>query len=100
MVQKLLAEEAQARSGAPIEDAIEPHGSVLRHLVGEELITGVMVPWLYLGSCISALCWCAMEFPPEASEILEAAIKDGLLHLFEAGPSLLYQLAREASKQC
>ena len=32
-------------------------GSVLRYLVGEELITGVMVPWLYVGSCMSAFCW-------------------------------------------
>ncbi len=32
-------------------------GSVLRYLVGEELITGVMVPWLYVGSCLSAFCW-------------------------------------------
>ena len=32
-------------------------GSVLRYLVGEELITGVLVPWLYVGSCMSAFCW-------------------------------------------
>lgn len=32
-------------------------GSVLRYVVGEELITGVMVPWLYVGSCMSAFCW-------------------------------------------
>jgi hypothetical protein len=30
---------------------------VLRYLIGEELITGVMVPWLYVGSCLSAFCW-------------------------------------------
>ena len=30
---------------------------MLRYLVGEELITGVMVPWLYVGSCMSAFCW-------------------------------------------
>ena len=32
-------------------------GSVLRYVVGDELITGVMVPWLYVGSCMSAFCW-------------------------------------------
>lgn len=32
-------------------------GSVLRYVIGEELITGVMVPWLYVGSCMSAFCW-------------------------------------------
>ncbi len=30
---------------------------MLRYLMGEELITGVMVPWLYVGSCLSAFCW-------------------------------------------
>lgn len=32
-------------------------GSVLRYVIGDELITGVMVPWLYVGSCMSAFCW-------------------------------------------
>lgn len=32
-------------------------GSVLRHVVSEELVTGVMVPWLYIGSALSAFCW-------------------------------------------
>ncbi len=32
-------------------------GSVLRHVVGDELVTGVMVPWLYIGSALSAFCW-------------------------------------------
>ncbi len=32
-------------------------GSVLRYYIGDELITGVMVPWLYVGSCMSAFCW-------------------------------------------
>lgn len=32
-------------------------GSVLRYLIGEELITGVMVPWLYVGTALSAFCW-------------------------------------------
>ena len=32
-------------------------GSVLRYVVGDELITGVMMPWLYVGSCMSAFCW-------------------------------------------
>jgi hypothetical protein len=32
-------------------------GSVLRYIEGDELITGVMVPWLYVGSHMSAFCW-------------------------------------------
>ena len=38
-------------------DKIYVQGSVLRYVIGEELITGVMVPWLYVGSCMSAFCW-------------------------------------------
>ena len=30
---------------------------MLHYLIGDELITGVMVPWLYVGSCMSAFCW-------------------------------------------
>ena len=30
---------------------------MLRYVVGDELITGVMMPWLYVGSCMSAFCW-------------------------------------------
>ena len=32
-------------------------GSLLRHVLGDELITGVMVPWLYVGSALSAFAW-------------------------------------------
>lgn len=31
--------------------------SVLRYIETDELITGVMVPWLYIGSCMSSFCW-------------------------------------------
>ena len=39
------------------ERAARAQGSVLRYVMGDELITGVMVPWLYVGSCLSAFCW-------------------------------------------
>lgn len=32
-------------------------GSVLRHVLTDKPVTGVMVPWLYVGSCLSAFCW-------------------------------------------
>ena len=38
-------------------DFVALQGSVLRYYIGDELITGVMVPWLYVGSCMSAFCW-------------------------------------------
>lgn len=31
--------------------------SLLRYLPDEERIPGLMVPWLYVGSCMSAFCW-------------------------------------------
>lgn len=45
----------QAYANDPAIVAIQ--GSVLRYYIGDELITGVMVPWLYVGSCMSAFCW-------------------------------------------
>ena len=35
-----------------------PHAraAVLRNLTGDR-IPGVMVPWLYVGTCMSAFCW-------------------------------------------
>lgn len=40
-----------------LEHSLGLQGSVLRYVIGDELITGVMVPWLYVGSCMSAFCW-------------------------------------------
>ncbi|KAK9864104.1 hypothetical protein WJX84_004798 [Apatococcus fuscideae] len=86
-------------------------GSVLRYLIGEELITGVMVPWLYVGTALSAFCWHVEDHalysinylhqgapkiwygvPAHASDALEEACKDAMPHLFAAAPDLLYQL--------
>lgn len=85
--------------------------SMLRYLLGDGLITGVMVPWLYVGSCLSAFCWHVEDHalysvnyhhlgapkvwygvPASATTALEEAMKDALPHLFEASPHLLYQL--------
>ncbi|BDA42391.1 probable lysine-specific demethylase JMJ703 at N-terminal half [Coccomyxa sp. Obi] len=114
--------EGEGRKFTPEEAAYSEHkwninnmprckGSVLRYLVGEELITGVMVPWLYVGSCLSAFCWHVEDHalysvnylhmgapkvwygvPAHASEALEIAMRDALPHLFEHSPDLLYQL--------
>ena len=92
--------------------------SVLRYLLGDGLITGVMVPWLYVGSALSAFCWHVEDHalysvnylhmgapkvwyavPPAATGALEAAMRDALPHLFDASPSLLYQLVTLVSPQ-
>lgn len=91
-------------------------GSVLRYVTVQEPITGVMVPWLYVGSCLSAFCWHIEDHalysvnylhmgapkvwygvPAHASEAMEAAMKDALPHLFEADPNLLHRLVTMVS---
>lgn len=86
-------------------------GSVLRYINVDELITGVMVPWLYIGSCLSAFCWHVEDHslysinylhtgapkvwygvPSFAASALEEAMKDALPHLFEEDPLLLHRL--------
>jgi len=86
-------------------------GSVLRHVPGDDLITGVMVPWLYVGSALSSFCWhiedhglCSINYlhagcpkvwytvPAGAAGALEAAVADAVPHLVKAAPKLLYQL--------
>jgi hypothetical protein len=50
---------AQRYSSHPwnINNMPRNRGSVLRYLRVTEPVTGVMVPWLYVGSCLSAFCW-------------------------------------------
>jgi len=90
--------------------------SMLRYLLGDGLITGVMVPWLYVGSCLSAFCWHVEDHalysvnylhmgapkvwygvPASATLALEEAMKDALPHLFESNPGLLHQLVTTLS---
>ncbi|CAD7704764.1 unnamed protein product [Ostreobium quekettii] len=90
--------------------------SVLKHVVGEEPITGVMVPWLYVGSCLSAFCWHIEDHalysvnymhtgapkvwygvPGEAAGQFEAAMRDALPHLFEVDTNLLHRLVTHLS---
>lgn len=51
----MSSQHAYSTASDPAIVAIQ--GSVLRYYIGDELITGVMVPWLYVGSCMSAFCW-------------------------------------------
>lgn len=90
--------------------------SMLRYLLGDGLITGVMVPWLYVGSCMSAFCWHVEDHalysvnylhmgcpkvwygvPADATLALEEAMRDALPHLFDGNPGLLHQLVTTLS---
>ena len=55
--QETPQEALYARHPWNINNLPRSDGSLLRHAPGDELVTGVMVPWLYVGSALSAFCW-------------------------------------------
>ncbi|WIA15535.1 hypothetical protein OEZ85_002169 [Tetradesmus obliquus] len=97
-----------------INNLPQARGSVLRFVredVGGKPITGLMVPWVYVGSCFSAFCWHIEDHglysinynhmgapkvwygvPAEAAAALDAAMRDALPHLFERDRLLLHKL--------
>eukprot|EP00210_Caulerpa_lentillifera_P000249 g242.t1 len=92
-----------------------PH-SLLRQIPGDDPITGVMVPWIYFGSSLSAFCWHVEDHalysvnylhtgaskiwygvPSSAANDFELAMQDALPHLFDADPQLLHRLVTHLS---
>ncbi|XP_044485625.1 lysine-specific demethylase 5A isoform X2 [Mangifera indica] len=84
-------------------------GSMLRTV--HQNITGVMVPWLYIGMLFSAFCWhfedhcfysmnylhwgdpkCWYSVPGSEATAFEKVMKNSLPDLFDAQPDLLFQL--------
>ncbi|KAK8342073.1 hypothetical protein V6Z12_A08G206800 [Gossypium hirsutum] len=84
-------------------------GSMLRAV--HHNITGVMVPWLYIGMLFSAFCWhfedhcfysmnylhwgepkCWYSVPGSEASAFEKVMRDCLPDLFDAQPDLLFQL--------
>ena len=109
-------EAAYARHPWNINNLPRCTGSLLRHLPGDDLITGVMVPWLYVGSALSAFCWHIEDHglysvnymhagapkvwysvPASGARALEAAFQDAVPHLTAAAPNLLFQLVTHMS---
>ncbi|KAM0941878.1 putative transcription factor & chromatin remodeling JUMONJI family [Dioscorea sansibarensis] len=89
-------------------------GSVLSY--ESENISGILVPWLYIGMCFSSFCWHVEDhhlyslnylhwgapkvwygIPGRDALKLEAAMKKHLLCLFEEQPNLLHKLATQFS---
>jgi hypothetical protein len=90
--------------------------SLLHYLKDEGLISGVMIPWMYVGSCFSTFCWHIEDHalysvnylhlgspkvwysvPSDCSSDFEEAFEDALPHLTEATPTLLFQLVTQLS---
>ncbi|XP_059443642.1 lysine-specific demethylase JMJ17 isoform X3 [Corylus avellana] len=84
-------------------------GSMLRAV--HQNITGVMVPWLYMGMLFSAFCWhfedhclysmnylhwgepkCWYSVPGSEAQAFEKVMQKSLPDLFDAQPDLLFQL--------
>ena len=101
--------DAYAVSGWNLNNLPRLGGSMLQHLPGH--ITGVMVPWLYVGMCFSTFCWHCEDHalysinylhwgegktwygvPGADAEKFDAAMQDMYPKLFQADPDLLLQV--------
>ncbi|KAJ8393997.1 hypothetical protein AAFF_G00055300 [Aldrovandia affinis] len=105
----LLEEEEYANSGWNLNNMPVLEQSVLTHINAD--ISGMKVPWLYVGMCFSSFCWhiedhwsYSINFlhwgepktwygvPAHAAEQLEAVMKKLAPELFDSQPDLLHQL--------
>ncbi|XP_048156236.1 lysine-specific demethylase 5A isoform X3 [Corvus hawaiiensis] len=107
---KLMPEEEDyALSGWNLNNMPILEQSVLAHINAD--ISGMKVPWLYVGMCFSSFCWHIEDHwsysinylhwgepktwygvPSHAAEQLEDVMKELAPELFESQPDLLHQL--------
>ncbi|XP_030643619.1 lysine-specific demethylase 5A isoform X2 [Chanos chanos] len=102
-------EEDYANSGWNLNNMPVLEQSVLTHINVD--ISGMKVPWLYVGMCFSSFCWHIEDHwsysinylhwgepktwygvPAHAAEQLEAVMKKLAPELFDSQPDLLHQL--------
>ncbi|XP_030070137.1 lysine-specific demethylase 5A isoform X2 [Microcaecilia unicolor] len=102
-------EEDYANSGWNLNNMPVLEQSVLTHINVD--ISGMKVPWLYVGMCFSSFCWHIEDHwsysinylhwgepktwygvPSHAAEQLEEVMKELAPELFESQPDLLHQL--------
>ncbi|PKA65099.1 putative lysine-specific demethylase JMJ14 [Apostasia shenzhenica] len=103
-----------ANSGWNLNNVSRLSGSVLAFESGD--ISGVLVPWLYIGMCFSSFCWHVEDHhlyslnylhwgapkiwygvPGREALNLEAVMKKHLAELFEEQPNLLHNLVTQFS---
>ncbi|KAK7149111.1 hypothetical protein R3I94_008654 [Phoxinus phoxinus] len=107
---KLIGDEDEyANSGWNLNNLPVLEQSVLTHISGD--ISGMKLPWLYVGMCFSSFCWhiedhwsYSINFlhwgepktwygvPAHAAEQLETVMKTVAPELFDSQPDLLHQL--------
>ncbi|XP_078161022.1 lysine-specific demethylase JMJ703-like isoform X2 [Carex rostrata] len=106
--------EEYVKSGWNLNNFPKLPGSVLSFESGD--ISGVLVPWLYVGMCFSSFCWHVEDHhlyslnylhmgapkiwygvPGNDAAKLEAAMKKRLPDLFEEQPDLLHNLVTQFS---
>ncbi|PKI41359.1 putative lysine-specific demethylase JMJ16 [Punica granatum] len=108
------SEGCYTRSGWNLNNFPRLPGSVLSYETGD--ISGVLVPWLYIGMCFSSFCWHVEDHhlyslnymhwgspklwygvPGMDAVKLEKAMKKHLPDLFEEQPDLLHKLVTQLS---
>ncbi|OVA18831.1 JmjC domain [Macleaya cordata] len=108
------SDEKYLKSGWNLNNFPRLPGSVLAFESGD--ISGVLVPWLYIGMCFSSFCWHVEDHhlyslnymhwgapkmwygvPGKDAVKLEAAMKKHLPDLFEEQPDLLHKLVTQLS---
>ncbi|XWS48929.1 hypothetical protein CRYUN_Cryun13aG0119400 [Craigia yunnanensis] len=106
---ELKAWDKYCRSPWNLNNLPKLKGSMLQAV--HHNITGVMVPWLYVGMLFSAFCWhfedhcfysmnylhwgepkCWYSVPGNEASAFEKVMRDCLPDLFDAQPDLLFQL--------
>ncbi|XP_050221874.1 putative lysine-specific demethylase JMJ16 [Mercurialis annua] len=108
------ANDRYAKSGWNLNNFPRLPGSVLSYESGD--ISGVLVPWLYIGMCFSSFCWHVEDHhlyslnylhwgapkiwygvPGKDSMKLEEAMRKHLPDLFDEQPDLLHKLVTQLS---
>ncbi|CAN1246951.1 Putative lysine-specific demethylase JMJ16 [Linum grandiflorum] len=110
----LVSVDQYSKSGWNLNNFPRLSGSVLSYESGD--ISGVLVPWLYIGMCFSSFCWHVEDHhlyslnymhwgapklwygvPGKDALRLEEAMRKHLPDLFEEQPDLLHKLVTQLS---